>query len=172
MKNLFNVMGGVLLLMVLSLANAGENPRAIGAGQRAPDVTFRDLDGRQYAMQAMKDSVVVMNFWMIACTPCIDEIPKLNRLVEKYKNDNVRFVALAGEGRQQLSSFLATHPFAYKIIPEAFEIMTTHFSVKAWPMHLVIGRDGIVRRVFVGALADIDSQLDQAISALLHAKPS
>lgn len=34
-------------------------------------------------------------FWGVGCAPCIKEIPELNKLVEKYHLENVKFIAPA-----------------------------------------------------------------------------
>jgi len=42
-----------------------------------------------------KNVVYIVNLWGAQCKPCIKEIPKLNKLVEKYKNKKVKFIAIS-----------------------------------------------------------------------------
>ena len=59
--------------------------------------------------------VVVYNFWFVACKPCVAEIPALNKLVDKYKNDSVQFIAITFDKEERVSNFLKTHPFNFMI---------------------------------------------------------
>jgi len=41
----------------------------------APDVTFKDLQGKDVTLSSFKGKVVLVNFWGTWCEPCRGEIP-------------------------------------------------------------------------------------------------
>jgi thiol-disulfide isomerase/thioredoxin len=41
------------------------------------------------------DSVLVINFWATFCKPCIEEIPDMLAVVEKYKKDGVKLLLVS-----------------------------------------------------------------------------
>jgi thiol-disulfide isomerase/thioredoxin len=110
---------------------------------------IQDINGKTYTKDKLSNNVVVMNFWGTWCSPCIEEIPELNRLVESYANKEVLFFAPTIENGQRLDDFLSRIEFKYNIVPQAGEL-TDSFKTFAFPTHVVIDRQGIVKFVQVG----------------------
>ncbi len=53
----------------------------------APAFNLRSMDGRKVSLESLKGKVVVINFWGIWCGWCVQEMPDLQKLHEKYSND-------------------------------------------------------------------------------------
>ena len=66
-----------------------------------PEVTFKDLQGKDLALASLKGKVVVVNFWATWCDPCRVEIPWLIRLQQTYasKGFTLLGVAMDEEGK-------------------------------------------------------------------------
>jgi len=63
-----------------------ESPEAL-------EFSVKDMDGKSFELSELKGKVVVINFWFVNCKPCVDEMPGLNKIVEKFKNNqNVIFL--------------------------------------------------------------------------------
>jgi thiol-disulfide isomerase/thioredoxin len=108
----------------------------------------------------------VINFWGTGCGPCKAEIPDLNRLVEKYRNSDVVFLALAMEDDHDLAPFLAEHPFAYRVIPRAWMAFQS-YHVDSLPVHVVVGRQGEIVARLTGAGEGRADQMDRLIDQAL-----
>lgn len=64
---------------------------------------MRTLDGQKIKAKDLSGKVLVFNFWFINCPPCRAEIPELNRLVDRYKNDkDVMFLGVALDEKADL----------------------------------------------------------------------
>ena len=60
--------------------------------------------------------------WFKECAPCLQEIPKVNRLVEKYKNRNdIVFIAPAPNDKRTLKRFARKVDFNYEIMYSSYE---------------------------------------------------
>ena len=79
-------------------------------GQSLPNLKFELMDGEVIQTDELKDKIVMINFWSTTCVPCIKEIPGLNKLQEKYK-DQVVFLAPLPENKTDATKLLAKHPF-------------------------------------------------------------
>ncbi|MFK8102065.1 MAG: TlpA family protein disulfide reductase [Saprospiraceae bacterium] len=135
---------------------------------RAPPVfEATDLAGNYYHSNDLQGKVVVLKFWFIACPPCIEEIPKLNKVVEKYTTGEVVFLAAALDGKAALKQFLQKQNFDYQILPEARDFAHS-FNVLGYPTHVVINRLGKVEAVFAGVNYEIEAKLTQAIESGLR----
>src|SRR5260370_7321556 len=54
------------------------------AGTTAPDVTFKDLDGKDATLAQYKGKVVLGNFWATWCEPSYFQIPYLIEIHQHY----------------------------------------------------------------------------------------
>ena len=72
-------------------------------------IVFRDRKGLLVNLGELKGKVIFINFWATWCPPCRAEMPGLNRLYNKFKNDkNVVFIfADAGGDLLKSTKFLA-----------------------------------------------------------------
>ena len=84
-----------------------------GVGAPAPDVTLKDLDGKDVSLQQLKGKVVLVNFWATWCEPCRIEIPWLIEMQGKYsaKGFTILGVAMDEEGRSEVAPFVAKERF-------------------------------------------------------------
>ncbi len=50
--------------------------------------TFSDLDGNSFSFADLRGKVVVLNLWATWCPPCRAEMPSLDKLWKKFKDDD------------------------------------------------------------------------------------
>ncbi len=115
-------------------------------GKKIASFKEKDMDGNKISLKDLSGKIVVLNFWFIGCPPCRDEIPALNKIVEKYKdNPDVVFIAIALDDFYALKDFLQTHPFKYHIIDNGRYIAQGNYSISSYPTNVIVDRTGIVR---------------------------
>ncbi|HVM87058.1 MAG TPA: TlpA disulfide reductase family protein [Puia sp.] len=62
-------------------------------GKLAPNLIFQSQAGVSLFTEQLKGKILFINFWATWCPPCMAEMPTINALHEKLKNDtNVIFV--------------------------------------------------------------------------------
>jgi thiol-disulfide isomerase/thioredoxin len=49
--------------------------------------SYIDGNGRHFTSDYLKDKVVFINFWATWCPPCLAEMPSLNKLYSRFKDD-------------------------------------------------------------------------------------
>ena len=131
----------------------------------SPEFEGTTMQGEKIDSKLLKDDLVILNFWYTACSPCIGEIPELNRLVEQYKSDKIRFLAFTSDDKEQIPGFLAKHPFKYEIIPGAWAVEKA-FGVSSHPTHVVI-QSGRILWEASGARAGNTERLEGTIRRFL-----
>ncbi len=132
-----------------------------------PEFSVADMKGNIVDLADMEGEVVVLNFWFVGCKPCIQEMPELNRLVDKYKGDQVIFLAFATDRTPAIEQFLEKKAFKYTIIPRARHI-AKKFGVYTYPSHYVIDKKGIVRFYQKSYSSGTGNRIDYEISRLLE----
>lgn len=116
------------------------NPRQ--EGTVAPTFDAPDIDAKWINTADLKGKVIVLNFWFIGCLGCMDEIPKLQTVADKFRgNDDVVFVAVSTNTPQELRAFRDREGFKYRHIGKALALSKL-FNFVGYPKNIVIGRDG------------------------------
>lgn len=136
-------------------------------GKTATPFKVQDISGVEYALDQLNGKIVVLNFWFIACKPCVMEMPDLNHLVEKYANKEVLFIAFALDDKDDLENFLLKNNFNYKIIPNSMET-AKNYDVSSYPTHIVLNKSSKIELVLKGLSSTTIEQIDDEIGSLLE----
>lgn len=136
-------------------------------GLQAPYYSEKGINGKTYSTNTLYGKIVVVKFWFLKCAPCLEEIPELNKLVNKYKsNADVKFIAPATDDFDAVRKFLTKRNFKYSILPDSYNIHGD-FKVAGYPTHLVINKNGTVGKVFTGKNTHLVDVLSNAIDEAL-----
>eukprot|EP01133_Synstelium_polycarpum_P004845 gene4845-5632_t len=114
-------------------------------GQPFPGFNFRDLNGKLFTSANTRGKIVVVKCWFIHCMPCIQEMPKLNQLVEKYKKrKDILFLSLVNDDEKSLAIFLKKTAFTYAVVPAAENFISGKLKINAYPTHILINKQGLI----------------------------
>ncbi|MDP6133687.1 MAG: TlpA disulfide reductase family protein [Candidatus Marinimicrobia bacterium] len=79
--------------------------------QKAPSLSFKIiLDDEEKNIQDYFGNVILVNFWATWCSPCLKEIPDLNRLQTEFKDKGFILISLSDESRKTLIDFISQNP--------------------------------------------------------------
>ena len=95
-------------------------------------VTLEDLRGK----------VVLVEFWATWCGPCVEAIPHLNELSEKYPRKDFQMLSFVEEGHQTMDRLLRRTPVKYPIGLESSALDA--YGITGIPHAFVIDRQGRV----------------------------
>jgi|GEM_PF-6565987 len=135
--------------------------------EKAEDFHVFDLENRVLDLKSLRGQVVVLNFWHTGCIPCRQELPSLNRLVERYQGKLVTFIAFTFNDRELVTRFLKEFTFKYRIVPNAYDVVSS-YRVSGFPVQVVIDKEGFIVFRAIGASENIDRQLGAQIDSLLQ----
>lgn len=140
----------LLFYLVLALFNLGqaqmteENVQQL-LNKKIPSHSLQTIDGTTIDLSKMQGKPIVVNFWFAACKPCIEELPLLNHIFEKYAG-RVHFIAITFEDKVKVKSFLKTHRFDFVSVVSAKEYISK-LGVKYYPKNIFIDKNGIIRKI-------------------------
>lgn len=75
-------------LMEIGLFSADVNAKTSTAHADLSEIKFKDAKGKTLSLADLEGKVIFLNFWATWCPPCLAEMPSVNKLYEKYKNDS------------------------------------------------------------------------------------
>ena len=147
--------------------SSGNEEIDISPKEKAISFYVTDIHNKTYKLSDLKGKVVVMNYWFSACRPCVMEMPELNKLVDKYKGQDVVFLGFTYHIKANILRFLNSYEFKYNLIPES-QIEILNYQVKTYPTHIVIDKNGFVVLREEGLNYDTVDILDKTIEKLLE----
>jgi thiol-disulfide isomerase/thioredoxin len=124
-------------------SNTAQGPMPNLINNELPEMTMTDSNGKEIALISLNGKPTLINFWYAACAPCIDEMPVLNKIYEKYKEE-YNFIAVTYEPKEKVDLFLKKHPYNFFHIVDAKEF-TDKLEIKTYPLNLFLDKNGIVK---------------------------
>jgi len=144
-------------------------------GQQIGDFQFTALDGSEITRDSLEGKVVVIDFWATWCGPCIESLPNLNTVYEKYKDHaGVQFLAVSIDEssvtKAQLEESLQKIGVSLPIARDSQSVARDAFQVEGIPNMFVLGPDGKVEDNDVGYNPRLSAELPGKIEKLLAGK--
>jgi peroxiredoxin len=112
------------------------------AKRQSADFTLTDLQGKVWHLQDLKGKVVLVNFWATWCPPCRKEMPDLDALYNKFKDQGFVVLAISDEESAKVSPYIAEHKISYPVMLDAGRKVNDAFIVEGIPKSFVYDRDG------------------------------
>jgi thiol-disulfide isomerase/thioredoxin len=137
-------------------------------GTKAPNFEFTDINGNIISTENTVGKIVVLNFWFVGCAPCLKEIPELNEIYAKYKeNPDVIFASITYDDIKKVKKNLKKYNFDYPIVANAKNICDS-FEINGYPTNIVIDRKGEVYFSFTGGFSGIGKVVSKSIQKVLE----
>ncbi|MBA3531690.1 MAG: TlpA family protein disulfide reductase [Ardenticatenales bacterium] len=148
----------VVVLSVLGLLAYGLMAR--GRGQLvdgpAPDFTLQSFAGEPVTLSELRGQPVILNFWASWCRECDKEMRLLESSYQRYQDEivflGIDYIDTEDKARAYLEQYGITYPNG----PDLGSRIANDYRIKGVPETFFIGKDGTVRGVHIGPLAQAD----------------
>jgi len=135
----------------------------------APEISLTSLNGEVVNLADFKGQVVLVNIWASWCTPCKAEMPAIQTMYDKYKEDG--FVVLAvnatnSDNIDNVINFVDDQNLTFPILLDMQGDISKKYQVQALPSSFFITQDGIINEVVIGGPM-AEALLESRISSLL-----
>lgn len=131
-------------------------------------------DGEEQKIKDFKGKIVILDFWATYCPPCLQEIPHLNDLQAKYKDQGFEIIGLnvgGEEDRPRVPSFAERLKINYTLATPEDDLTGFVFQNDSTiPQTIILDREGKLVERFVGYDLKIKSQIDKAVEKALAKK--
>jgi thiol-disulfide isomerase/thioredoxin len=118
-----------------------------------PAIRFMDASGRVMTLEDFRGRVVVLNLWATWCTPCVAEMPTLDRLQQQLGEEDAIVLALSIDrgGQEAVKEFYAkTGVSNLKVFVDPTMRAQSDIGILGLPTTLIIDREGRERGRLVG----------------------
>lgn len=123
----------------------------IGKPFAAADFSLPADDGKIYRLSDYKGKVVILNFWATWCPPCRREMPSLEKLWQKIKNQDMVVLAInVGENADTIFEFTGNYPVSFPLLMDKDGKVIKDYPAQGLPTTYIIDPRGIVTHRAVG----------------------
>ncbi|MBI3074292.1 MAG: TlpA family protein disulfide reductase [Deltaproteobacteria bacterium] len=120
-------------------------------GKPAPPLTARRLDGTPISLTALTGKVVLMDFWSVACGPCVSQIPILSAVESRYRGRAFQLVSLNVEPTEwPTAGNWLKQRLAGSIVVTTDSRTASAYGAARLPHLVLVGTDGVVAQTFSG----------------------
>jgi uncharacterized protein (TIGR03435 family) len=121
-------------------------------GQAAPPLDLSKVlqapVGAGWNWSQFRGEVVVLEFWATWCGPCVASIPHWNKLVNAFRDQPVRFLAITDENEQVVATFLKRKPIHSWVGLENLSASARDsYGVRGIPATVIVNQNGVVSAV-------------------------
>jgi cytochrome c biogenesis protein CcmG, thiol:disulfide interchange protein DsbE len=155
--------------LLVALGAAASVGSASVVGQTAPALIVPELSGQTFDLAKQRGKVVVVSFWATWCPPCRAEIPTLDAIYRRYRDQGLVLLGLSADrshDRDEAVKMAQTTSYPEAILTDA---QTNDFgSPSSLPLTFVIDRTGVVRFEFTEDTTPVTpARLEAAVVQLL-----
>jgi len=147
------------------------------ASSEAADFTLKAVDGSTVSLsEHLGKKVIVLDFWATWCVPCQAEMPHLQAMYERHKDQGLLVLGIDMDGPEtvaQVGSWTSGHGITFPMLLDedtrAVSVYNPHHSA---PFTVIIGKDGKIKSAREGFNPGDEKDLEKTVVALLGAPPA
>jgi RNA polymerase sigma factor (sigma-70 family) len=125
---------------------AATRARLVGAPAPALEGQRWYNAARPPAWPDLRGKVVLLDFWGTWCGPCVQKLPEVQALFDKYRDRGLVVVGVhSNQGAEKLEEFLQRHKFTFPVVADTGK---THesYAIEAVPCYVLVDKAGKVVR--------------------------
>jgi peroxiredoxin len=135
----------------------------------APDFTLHSVAGPNLRLKEQRGQVVMLNFWASWCGPCRQEMPRLNRLYEKYRPSGfVLFGVNVDDDARNAVGVSSRLGLQFPVLLDTDKKVSHLYDLGTMPSTVLIDKDGRVRYVHLGYKDGYEQTYEDQIRQLLR----
>lgn len=132
--------------LAVSRLTADDDPPVDGltVAEEVPDLSFERFDGSRASFADYRGQPLVVNFWASTCTPCVREMPALQR-VHAALGDDVAFLGVdVLDDEADAAAFAEDAGVTYELAHDPDGAISRAFEVEILPVTALVAPDGII----------------------------
>jgi peroxiredoxin len=155
-------MGLAGLVLVLALVGAARHRASL-----APDFAVTDLDGKAVRLSAFRGKVVLLNLWATWCPPCREEMPTMERLHQRLKDQDFVLLAVSQdeEGKRVVEPFVRELGITFPVLVDPEHQVGDRYGVWGYPETFLIDRTGMIVERIIGPITPEHVRAVEALTA-------
>ncbi len=156
----------------ISINNVPQTNLPLPPTKNVENLGWTSFDDKRQTLLDYRGKVVVLDFWATYCPPCLEEIPHLVDLQNRYGSENFQVVGLNAGGEEdaaKVPAFAEQLKMNYLVATPEDELTDVLLGGEsAIPQTFVFDRSGKLLQKFVGYDLKVKNDLDKAVESALN----
>jgi thiol-disulfide isomerase/thioredoxin len=166
------VIVGALLAIKASVqkeTHLNSQPIEMVEGGQVPDLQMTALDGTKKNLSDFPHKVMLVNFWATWCEACMEEMPSMVALREKYSAQGFEVMAINVDENPQQSvpPILKSMNIHFPIFTDSGNVLAEMFDVHAIPLSVMINKNRKILMIESGGREWNDDETNQLLTKWL-----
>jgi peroxiredoxin len=106
-----------------------------------PNFSLQDLDGRIVPLKAFKGRTVLVHFFATWCEPCREELPALNRFLNRSAPDTAVIAISVADADPRVKRFFAQVPVGFPVLLDRDRAVAKSWKVQTLPTTYLLNAD-------------------------------
>jgi len=154
----------VLLILIVSLS-------FLIAGPKVSNFKLKDLNNKTTSFNKIKgEKLTIIDFWATWCKPCLQAIPKLNKISEKYKDKGVVLIGINTDSPRnaaKVKPFSKSYKINYIILRDPNSEIAAEMNVNSYPTLYILNEEDEIVYTHIGFRPGDEEQIVHEIDKLL-----
>jgi thiol-disulfide isomerase/thioredoxin len=171
---------GLLVIAANSLGLFSFAPRRTGKIEclgkealSAPIFSLPNLEGEKVDLASFRGRVIIIDFWATWCGPCREELPLLNHIHRKYRDQGVAVIGISLDRKEppEVKRFLDSLQIEFLNLMGGEEVFENYSRIsdlgpiRGIPATFIVDRKGVICQRFLGLTEG--RVLEEALRAVL-----
>ena len=144
------------------------------AGQKISDFRLEDLNNQMQAYSKLKgEKLTIIDFWATWCKPCIQAIPKLNKIYTTYKDRGIEIIGINADGPRntaKIKPFTKRYKMEYPVLLDPNSKIARMLNVAAYPTLYILNSENEIVYTHTGFRIGDEKIVEEEIIKLLNEK--
>ena len=129
------------------------------------------LGGGNASLSSSAGKVVILNFWATWCPPCRDEMPSMEILYRRFKDEGLEILAVnLGEDTGTVNQFIQNTGYTFPVMLDRFNRTGTTYGISSIPASFILDREGRIIVRIIGSINWSSPRMIAAFDALLRSR--
>lgn len=171
----FRIATTLFCALLLGWIAVPQDARAAKEGDPFPHFTGTDLNGAVVDTKSFAKKLLLIDFWSVYCSSCIQEMPHIVNLYSKYKDKGLQCVGIdldpmmpAAKVRKFLDG--QSFPMPYPNVQDNKRQIMGLLGVSMLPTTILVDSAGTVRLFHVGYKPGFEKELEEIVKKYLPVK--
>ena len=146
-----------LVLLVLGACSQGF---AIEIGEKAPEFSLSDINGKTVSIADFNGKVVILDFFASWCPPCRQEVPDFIELQKTYGDKGFAMLGVALVTVEEAKDFAGKAGINYPVLVDDGKVSNLYGPIRSIPTTFVLDKSGKIVKMYIGFRPKADFEND------------
>jgi peroxiredoxin len=171
----FTPAAAAVCALLLALVAQPRAAAALKEGDAFPHFAGQDLDGKTVDTKGFPKKLLLIDFWSVYCSSCVQEMPHIVGLYTKYKDKGLQCIGIDLDPMMpaaKVKKFLEgqSFPMPYPNVQDNRRLIMGQLGVSMLPTTIIVDPAGTVRLFHVGYKPGFEKDLEETVKKLLSVK--